>query len=212
MRSCRPPWCGRHIRWAWPAMRLAADFQEHRFLDAAQGQQHGVAAVRVLDLQHQGGDQLVALRDQRIIGFQFAGQSVRRRLFRCAASPAPAATWWRNSRNRKWRRARPRPGAAFSPGSDSASAPCAGIHIPDSDSMSSGVILRWVSGILILFSPNARAMIWMGCSGSRAPAFRYGPRYAAPPAGSPRRYGRASACWRRGRPAGPPSRPHHGSA
>ena len=52
---------------------IAADLHEDRFLDPAQGQQHRVAALFILDFQHHGGDQFLALRDQRIVG----GQLVR---------------------------------------------------------------------------------------------------------------------------------------
>ena len=53
---------------------LAAELEEEVVLDPAQLAQHAGAADRIVDLEHQGGDQLRALRDQRVVGGQFVGQ------------------------------------------------------------------------------------------------------------------------------------------
>ena len=54
-------------------MALGPDLQEEAVLDAAQAGQRGLAADRILDLEHHRGDQLGALRDQRIVGRQLVG-------------------------------------------------------------------------------------------------------------------------------------------
>ena len=53
---------------------LATDADEGAVLDAAEARQRAGAVHRIVDLEHDGGDQLAALRDQRIIGGEFIGQ------------------------------------------------------------------------------------------------------------------------------------------
>src|SRR5260370_112204 len=52
------------------ANRLAADDQYHVILDAAESFERGLAARLLVDLEHYRGDQLAALRDQRVVGAQ----------------------------------------------------------------------------------------------------------------------------------------------
>ena len=49
---------------------LAVDLDEHALLDPAQPTQDVQTADRLVDLEHHGGDKLVALRHQRVIGAQ----------------------------------------------------------------------------------------------------------------------------------------------
>ena len=62
-----------------PRIDLAADTDEGLVLDAAQHGQHAGAADRIVDLEHHRGDQLAALRDQRIVGRELVGDLRRRR-------------------------------------------------------------------------------------------------------------------------------------
>src|SRR3546814_8729358 len=49
---------------------LAIDLEECRLLDAAELRQEGLAALRIVDLEHHRGDQLAALRNQRVVSTQ----------------------------------------------------------------------------------------------------------------------------------------------
>src|SRR5947208_15938722 len=49
---------------------LATDLDERAILDAAEPGQAGRPAARVVDLEHDGRDQLVSLRNERVIGRQ----------------------------------------------------------------------------------------------------------------------------------------------
>ena len=52
---------------------LAREAHGHGFLDAAQAGQERGPPDRVVDLEHQRGDQLVALGDQRVVGVELVG-------------------------------------------------------------------------------------------------------------------------------------------
>ena len=53
-----------------PRIRSPADLEKNVVLDPAQARQHRGPARRVVDLEHDRGDQLLSLRDQRIVGGQ----------------------------------------------------------------------------------------------------------------------------------------------
>src|SRR5262249_55852708 len=49
---------------------LAGDPDKGAVLDAAEPRQRGFAALRIVDLEHDGGAEFAALRDQRVVGCQ----------------------------------------------------------------------------------------------------------------------------------------------